>query len=78
MLMTSFRAAPRRHLPGSPFNVPESAEPPVESYAVDDQVTHDKYGLGTVTYVEDGVALLIDFVSHKQRIKMPCRKLTKL
>lgn len=78
MVMTSFRAGPRRPLPGSPFNVPESADPPAESYAVHDQVTHDTYGLGTVTGVEDGIALNIDFGSHKQRIKTPCPKLTRL
>jgi hypothetical protein len=78
MVMTSFRARPRRHLPGSPFNVPEPAEPPVETYAVNDRVTHDKYGLGTVTSVEDGIALIIDFGSHKQRIKLPSPKLTRL
>lgn len=78
MVMTSFRAAPRRHLPGSPFNVPEPVGPPAEVYAVDDRVTHDRYGLGTVTRVEDGIALIIDFGSHEQRIKTPCSKLTKL
>ena len=78
MVMTASRAGPRRHLPGSPFNVPESAGLPAESYAIHDQVTHDKYGLGTVTGVEDGTALIIDFGSHKQRIKTPCPKLTRL
>lgn len=77
-MMTPYRAAPRRHLPNSPFNVPESADPPAETYSVHDQVTHDKYGLGRVTCVEDGIALLIDFGSHKQRITIPCRKLTRL
>ena len=76
--MNAFRAAPRRPLPGSPFNVPEVPRPPAESYSVSDQVTHDKYGLGTVIGVEAGVGLLVDFGSHKQRIKMPCNKLTKL
>ena len=78
VVMISYRARQRRQLPGSPFNVPESASPPAESYAVHDQVTHDKYGLGTVTSVEDGIALIIDFGSHKQRIKTPCPKLTRL
>jgi len=75
--MRSFRAAPRRQLPGSPFNVPEAVAP-VECYAVDDQVTHDKYGLGTVVGVENGVALLVDFGPQKRRITMPCSKLTRL
>jgi hypothetical protein len=76
-MMNPYRAAPRRHLPGSPFNVPDVVVP-TESYAVNDQVTHDKYGLGTVTGVEEGIALLIDFGSHRMRISTPCAKLTKL
>ena len=45
---------------------------------MDDRVTHDKYGLGRVTSVDDGVAVVIDFGSHKQRISTPCSKLTRL
>ena len=45
---------------------------------MDDKVTHDKYGLGTVTGVEEGTALLIDFGSHVRRILTPSAKLTKL
>jgi hypothetical protein len=75
--MDSYRAAPRRHLATSPFSKPEP-EPPAERFAVDDKVTHDKYGLGTVTGVEEGIALLIDFGSHVQRVTTPSSKLTKL
>jgi hypothetical protein len=75
--MNSYRAVPRRHLPGSPFNV-EEVEVPVETYEVNDQVSHDKYGLGLVTGVEEGIAVVIDFGSHLQRIKTPCAKLVKL
>jgi hypothetical protein len=75
--MTPYRAAPRRPLPGSPFNVPV-VTPPAEHYSVDDLVTHDKYGLGTVTAVEDGVAVLVNFGSHERRLSTPCAKLTKL
>ena len=45
---------------------------------MNDLITHDKYGLGTVIGVEDGVALVIDFGSHKQRITAPYSKLTRL
>ncbi len=76
-MMSRYRAAPRRHLPTSPFRMPDP-EPPAEHYSVDDKVTHDKYGLGTVTRVEEGIALLIDFGSHVQRITTPSAKLTKL
>jgi hypothetical protein len=76
-LMTPNRAVVRRQLPGSPFNTPVTAEPE-EDYAVNDLVTHDKYGLGTVTGVEEGVAVRVDFGSHERRLSTPCAKLTKL
>jgi hypothetical protein len=75
--MSSYRAGPRRHLATSPFNAP-SPEPPAERFSVNDRVTHDKHGLGTVTGVEEGTAVVIDFGSHVQRILTPCSKLTKL
>jgi hypothetical protein len=75
--MSPYPAGPRRHLATSPFKPPEP-EPPPERFAVDDKVTHDKYGLGTVTGVEDGIALIIDFGSHVQRILTPSAKLYKL
>lgn len=78
--MNHYRARPRRNLPGSPFNAPEAVVQPAETehYAVSDKVTHDKYGLGTVIGVEEGISVLIDFGSHKQRLRTPCAKLTKL
>jgi branched-subunit amino acid aminotransferase/4-amino-4-deoxychorismate lyase len=77
--MNTYRALPRRPLPGSPFNVAETAVPiEEERYSVDDKVTHDKYGLGTVISVEEGVGVLVDFGSHKQRLRTPCAKLVKL
>jgi hypothetical protein len=77
VLMKPARAAPRRFLPGSPFNaVP--VDPPVEQFAVRDRVTHDKYGLGWVVLVEDDEAVIVDFGSRKVRILSPFAKLTKL
>jgi hypothetical protein len=75
--MTPYRAVPRRQLPGSPFNVPVNVEP-ADTYAVADLVTHDKDGLGTVTGVEEGIAVLVNFGSHERRLSTPCAKLTKL
>jgi hypothetical protein len=75
--MSPHRAGPRRHLATSPFSAPDP-EPPPERFAVNDKVTHDKYGLGTVTGVEEGSALTIDFGSHVQRILTPSAKLSKL
>lgn len=70
------RAAVRRHLPGSPFQAPAPA-PPAETFAVCDQVTHDKYGLGVILGVEED-AVLVDFRPAQRRIPLPCTKLTKL
>jgi hypothetical protein len=74
--MKASRAAARRHLPGSPFSPPAPA-PPAETFAVHDQVTHDKYGLGIILGVEDH-AVLVDFRPQQRRIPLPCARLTKL
>ena len=76
--MNTASAATRRYLPNSPFKPPPPA-PPAEQFAVQDQVTHDKYGLGRVTSVDDGNStLVIDFGTQQVRITMPCAKLSKL
>ncbi|WP_214413003.1 hypothetical protein [Sphaerisporangium fuscum] len=67
----------RRHLPTSPFKPPPPAAP-AERFSVNDQVTHDRYGLGVVMDVEDGVAVFVDFRSRQERITTPCSKLHKL
>jgi hypothetical protein len=71
------RAASRRYLPGSPFNVPV-VEEPVETYERHDLVTHDKYGLGSVLEVEGAAAVLVDFGPQRVRVSLPCGKLFKL
>ena len=77
-VVNSSRARPtRRYLPGSPFNVPV-VEDPVETFAVGDLVTHDKYGLGRVIRVEDVTVVLVDFGTARLRIALPCAKLIKL
>jgi hypothetical protein len=75
--MKPARAATRRYLPTSPF-APPPAPPPAEHFDVQDQVTHDTYGLGRVIGVEGDTALAVDFGSCRVRITMPCAKLTKL
>ena len=52
VLMKPARAASRPP-PTSPFR-PAPPAPPAEQLAEDDQVTHDKYGLGRVISVQDG------------------------
>ena len=74
--MKAPRLATQRHLPGSPFKAPAPARP-AQTFAVHDQVTHDKYGLGVILGVEDD-AVLVDFRPHQRRIPLPCAKLTKL
>ena len=76
--MKAARAATRRYIPGSPFNnFPEPVRH-VETYALNDQVTHDRYGLGVVIGVEGELAVLVDFGSQQERITTPYNKLTKL
>ncbi|HUC22331.1 MAG TPA: hypothetical protein VMA73_06455 [Streptosporangiaceae bacterium] len=69
--------APRRYLPGSPFNVPV-VEEPAETYEPGELVTHDKYGLGTVLEVVDQSDVLVDFGNRRVRVALPCAKLFKL
>ena len=66
----------KRVLPTSPFKA--SAAPPLKVFAVGNRVTHDVYGLGRVTGVEEGVAVLVDFGSMQHRIMSPYNKLTNL
>lgn len=67
----------RRHLPASPFKPPPPA-PPAKEFALQDQVTHDTYGLGHVIEVEGTYAVLVDFGTQKVRIIAPYAKLFKL
>jgi len=66
--------------PRSPSSSPfqERVAPPVEVFALDDRVTHDRYGLGSIVGVERDIAVLVDFSSEQVRIVSPFPKLTKL
>jgi hypothetical protein len=75
--MEPARAATRRLLPTSPFS-PAPPAPPAEQFAEQDQVTHDKYGLGRVISIQDDATLVIDFGTRRMRITLPCAKLAKL
>ena len=72
------RAASRRFLSESPFNKEPVAQPPAEQYAVQDRVTHDRYGLGRVILVGDDNSLIVDFGPRRVWIQIPCAKLTKV
>jgi len=77
VLMKSSRAATRRYLPGSPFNNIPQVVRPVKEFAVHDQVTHDRYGLGRVISADES-GVLVDFGTQRERISAPYTKLTKL
>jgi hypothetical protein len=76
--MSTRPASARRVLPGSPFNAPPSAASPADELAVDDQVTHDRYGLGRVVGTEGGGFVLVDFGSAVRRVATVSPKLIKL
>ncbi|WP_433466418.1 hypothetical protein [Spirillospora sp. CA-128828] len=75
--MKSSGPAGRRHLPTSPFKPPRAA-PPAKEFALHDQVTHDKHGLGRVVAIEPGTAVLVDFGTGEVRILAPYMQLFKL
>ena len=75
VLMKPARAVTRRHLSTSPFNTPPSR--PVKTFALQDLVTHDRYGLGRVISVEE-TAVLVDFRTAQEWISMPYARMTRL
>jgi hypothetical protein len=75
-VMRRSHAVTRRHLPTSPFKPPVVS--PVEQFALRDKVNHDKYGLGVVIAVEEGVAVTVNFGPQTERIPTPYKKLAKL
>jgi hypothetical protein len=74
--MKRSHAVTRRHLPTSPFKA--AVPSPVEQFALGDKVNHDSYGVGVVTHVEEGVAVIVDFGTQTERIPVPYAKLGKL
>lgn len=66
----------KRHLPTSPFKAP--VEPASKNFTLGDRVTHDVYGLGRVTGVEQGGGVLVDFGSQQKHILSPYAKMTAL
>ena len=67
----------RRPVPGSPFSKPVAAPEPVKQFAVQDLVTHDRYGLGRVI-ASEADTVLVDFGTVTYRISAPYAKLTRL
>jgi hypothetical protein len=49
-----------------------------EVYEVNDRVTHDRFGLGTVTAVLDTREITVDFGDRVARVILPSSKLSRL
>jgi hypothetical protein len=73
--MTTSSGARRRHLASSPFQ--PDPEPIIETYAIEDLVSHDSYGLGRVTGADAG-GVTVDFRTQIVRITSPFKKMSKL
>ena len=43
-----------------------------------DQVTHDRYGLGRIITLEGDTSVVVDFGSRVMRIRLPCPRMSKL
>lgn len=73
--MKPTRAA-RRRLPTSPFAPRPVAE--VETFEVDDRVTHDRYGLGTVVSLEADASVVVKFRTGRVLVPSPYTRLHRL
>ena len=74
--MTTHRSRPQqRHLASSPFK--PRIEPEIETFHLDDRVSHQSYGLGRVVGTESA-AVIVDFGARKLRILSPFQKMVKL
>jgi hypothetical protein len=76
--VTSRSVAARRVLPGSPFPAPAPVIPASEHLKVDDLVTHDRLGVGTVNRILDDVNVLVQFRDGRPLTSVPHVKLTVL
>ena len=77
-LVTSRSVAARRVLPGSPFPAPAPVLPASEHVKVNDLVTHDRLGVGTVCRILDDINVLVQFRGGLPAKTVPHVKLTVL
>lgn len=70
-------AATRPFLASSPFNT-SVAVAPVETYAVNDRITHDRHGLGIVVSLYGDNAMIVDFGECRRQVALPNPRITKL
>lgn len=73
--MTTSRGSRPKHLPSSPFA--PAPEPVIETFVVDDRITHDVHGLGRVVAV-DSHAVTVECGSQRVRVSPPYSKLHHL
>ena len=73
--MTTSPRSGKKHLASSPF--PPPPEPVIETFAVEDLVNHDVYGVGRVVGAE-AHAVTVDFGRQTLRIVSPFHKLEHL
>lgn len=52
--------------------------PKPQSFTVDERVTHDKHGLGTVVTPDEEGCVIVNFGSETRRISLSSAKLHKL
>ena len=52
--------------------------PKPQSFTVDERVTHDKHGLGTVVTADEEGCVIVNFGSETRRISLSSAKLHKL
>jgi len=76
--MNTSSPRPARRLATSPFNREPVAPVVPEVFALDDRVSHDKYGLGTVVGVNGTREVIVNFGSETRRISLPNPKLSLL
>ncbi|WP_231127179.1 hypothetical protein [Motilibacter aurantiacus] len=70
--------APRRVLPGSPFNVPAPPPAPKVLFEPGNLVSHDRHGLGRVCSIESEDSVTVDFGEGPRRVTNPSTRLTRL
>ncbi|MGQ0630861.1 MAG: hypothetical protein ACT4P1_07445 [Sporichthyaceae bacterium] len=68
----------RRPLATSPFNKAPVDAPPAVIYEVNDYVSHDRYGLGTVTSVDGIISVTVNFGTQTRRMNLPNAALQRL
>ena len=76
--MSTSSSRPARRLATSLFNREPVEVSAPEVYAVDDRVSHDKYGLGTVVSANGTREVVVNFGAETRRISLPNPKLSLL